>query len=112
MLGREAEGQAQFELAERIDPLGFEGSRVFGLVQSGQYEEVIREYLSAGPGPRSPLIYQLLATAFEVEEHFEEAIDATIDALTRCNEFARAEAIRTVGVRAAIKKYSNGTCKI
>ena len=104
VLGREAEGRAQFELAERVDPLGFEGSRVFGLVQSGRYDEVIREYLSAGRGPSSPLIYQLLATAFEVEEHFEEAIDATIDALTRCNEFARAEAIRTVWCSGGYKK--------
>ncbi|BCQ25805.1 winged helix-turn-helix domain-containing protein [Caballeronia sp. NK8] len=104
VLGREAEGRAQFELAERVDPLGFEGSRVFGLVQSGRHDEVIREYLSAGHGPSSPLIYQLLATAFEVEEHFEEAIDATIDALTRCNEFARAEAIRTVWCSGGYKK--------
>ncbi|SAL42523.1 winged helix-turn-helix domain-containing protein [Caballeronia humi] len=94
--GREVEGRAQFELAERVDPLGFEGSRVFGLVQSGRYDEVIREYLTSGHGPRSPLIYQLLATALEVRGHYEEAIDATIDALTRCNEFARAETIRTV----------------
>ncbi|SAK50314.1 two component heavy metal response transcriptional regulator [Caballeronia temeraria] len=94
--GREAEGRAQFELAEKVDPLGFEGSRVFGLVQSGRYDDVIREYLTSGHGPRSPLIYQLLATAFEVQGHYEEAIDATVDALTRCNEFARAERVRTI----------------
>jgi TolB-like protein len=96
VLGRDAEGQAQFERAEKTDPLGFEGSRVFGLVQSGRYEEVIREYLAAGQGNRSPLVYQLLATAFEVQGLYKEAVDATVDALTRCNEFARAETIQTV----------------
>jgi tetratricopeptide (TPR) repeat protein len=104
VLGREAEGRAQFERAERVDPLGFEGSRVFGLVQSGRYEEVIREYLSAGHGTRSPLIYQLLAIAFEVQGQYEEAVEATIDALTRCNEFARAETIRTVWDSGGYKK--------
>lgn len=89
VLGREAEGRAQFELAESVDPLGFEGSRVFGLIQSGRYEEVIREYLNSGHGNRSPLIYQLLATAFEVQGLYEEAIEATVDALTRCNELDR-----------------------
>jgi TolB-like protein len=96
VLGRDAEGRAQFERAERVDPLGCEGSRVFGLVQAGQFEEVIREYLSTSQGSRSPLICQLLATAFEVEGRYEEAIEATVDALTRCNEFARAETIRTL----------------
>ncbi|CAE6854265.1 Transcriptional regulator HilA [Paraburkholderia aspalathi] len=96
VLGREAEGRAQFELAESVDPLGFEGSRVFGLIQSGRYEEVIREYLNSGHGNRSPLIYQLLATAFEVQGLYEEAIEATVDALTRCNEFARAACIRAI----------------
>jgi TolB-like protein len=96
VLGREAEGRAQFERAERVDPMGFEGSRVFGLVQSGRYEEVIRECLNAGQGHRSPLVYQLLATAFEVRGQYEEAVEATVDALTRCNEFSRAECIRTL----------------
>jgi TolB-like protein len=96
VLGREAEGRAQFELAEKVDPLGFEGSRLLGLVHSGRYDEVIGEYLKAGHGNRSPLIYQLLATAFEVRGQYEEAIEATIDALTRCNEFTRASTIRTV----------------
>ncbi|QIE27254.1 hypothetical protein SBC1_53120 (plasmid) [Caballeronia sp. SBC1] len=96
VLGREAEGRAQFERAEKTDPLGFEGSRVFGLVQSGRYEEVVKEYLAAGHGNRSPLVYQLLATAFEVQGLYKEAIDASIEALTRCNEFARAERIQTV----------------
>lgn len=104
VLGREAEGRAQFERAERVDPLGFEGSRVFGLVQSGRYEEVIREYLSTGHGTRSPLIYQLLAIAFEVQGQYEEAVEATIDALTRCNEFARAETVRTVWDSGGYKK--------
>ncbi|MFM0392048.1 winged helix-turn-helix domain-containing protein [Paraburkholderia phytofirmans] len=96
VLGREAEGRAQFERAEKVDPLGFEGSRVFGLVQAGKYDEVIRECLHAGRGNRSPLVYQLLATAYEEQGQYEEAVDATIDALTRCGEFARAETIRTV----------------
>src|SRR5579859_5443264 len=82
--------------SESVDPLGFEGSRVFGLIQSGRYEEVIREYLDTGHGNRSPLIYQLLATAFEVQGRHEEAIEATVDALTRCNEFARAASIRAI----------------
>lgn len=94
VLGREAEGRAQFERAERADPLGFEGSRIFGLVQSGRYEEVTRDYLSAGHGNRSPLVYQLLAIAFEVRGDYERAVEATIDALTRCNEFTRAESVR------------------
>jgi tetratricopeptide (TPR) repeat protein len=96
VLGREAEGRAQFELAENVDPLGFEGSREFGLMQSGRYEEVIRDYLDAGHGNRSPLIYQLLATAFEVQGRYGEAMEATVDALTRCNEFARAASIRAI----------------
>jgi TolB-like protein/tetratricopeptide (TPR) repeat protein len=96
VVGREAEGQAQFARAEKTDPLGFEGSRIFGLVQSGRYEEVIKEYLAGGPSNHSPLVYQLLATAFEVQGLYKEAVDATVDALTRCNEFARAEAIQTV----------------
>jgi tetratricopeptide (TPR) repeat protein len=94
VLGREAEGRAQFERAERADPLGFEGSRIFGLVQSGRYEEVTRDYLSAGHGNRSPLVYQLLAIAFEVRGDYERAVEATVDALTRCNEFTRAESVR------------------
>ncbi|HEX7935707.1 MAG TPA: winged helix-turn-helix domain-containing protein [Paraburkholderia sp.] len=96
VLGREAEGRAQFERAEKADPLGFAGSRLFGLVQAGRYGEVINEFLAAGHGNRSPLVYQLLAIAFEVQGRYEEAVDATVDALTRCNEFARAESIRTV----------------
>ena len=96
VLGREAEGRAQFERAERFDPLGFEGSRVFGLVQSGRYEEVIREFLADGHGNRSSLIYQVLSIAFEAQGAYKEAVEATIDALTRCNDFARAEMIRTM----------------
>src|SRR5471032_1923893 len=95
VLGRESEGHAQFDRAERFDPLGFEGSRIFGLVQSGRYEEVIREFLAEGHGNRSSLIYQVLSIAFEAQGSYKEAVEATIDALTRCNEFARAEAIRT-----------------
>ncbi|MGV2293553.1 winged helix-turn-helix domain-containing protein [Trinickia sp. YCB016] len=96
VMGREAEGRAQFERAERIDPLGFEGSRVFGLVQAGRFEEVVSAYLAAGHGNRSPLVYQLMATAFEVLGLYKEAVEATVEALTRCNEFARAETVRTV----------------
>ena len=94
VLGREAEGRAQFERAERADPLAFEGSRIFGLVQSGRYDEVIRDYLSAGHGNRSPLVYQLLAIAFEVRGDYARAVEATVDALTRCNAFTRAESVR------------------
>ena len=104
VLGREAEGRAQFEHAEKVDPLGFEGSRVFGLVQAGRYEEVIQEYLKAGNGTRSPLSYQLLATAYEMRSQYENAVEATIDALTRCNEFARAETIRSVWDLGGYKK--------
>jgi TolB-like protein len=96
VLGREAEGRAQFERAERFDPLGFEGSRIFGMVQSGRFQEVIREFLADGRGNRSSLIYQVLSIAFEVQGMHKEAVEATLDALTRCNEFARAEMIRTV----------------
>jgi TolB-like protein len=96
VLGRDAEGRAHFERAERADPLGFEGSRVFGLVQAGRFDEVISAYLAAGHGNRSPLVYQLMATAFEVQGLYKEAVEATVEALTRCNEFARAESVRTV----------------
>jgi len=96
VLGRETEGRAQFERAERLDPLTFDGSRVFGLVLSGRYEEVTREFLTEGHGNRSSLIYQVLSIAFEAQGAYREAVEATVDALTRCNEFARAEMIRTV----------------
>jgi len=96
VLGRDAEGRAQFERAERADPMGCEGSRAFGLAQAGRYDEVIEECLSTCRGARSPLIYQLLATAFEVRGEYDKAVEATVDALTHCNEFARAEAIRAL----------------
>ena len=96
VLGRDAEGRAQFERAERADPMGCEGSRAFGLAQAGRYDEVIEECLSACRGSRSPLIYQLLAIAFEVRGEYDKAVEATVDALTHCNEFARAEAIRAL----------------
>jgi TolB-like protein len=96
VLGREPEARAQFERAEKFDPLGFDGSRVFGLVQSGKYDEVIREYFSVGHDNRSSLIYQVLAIALEVQGRYKEAVDATVEALTRCNEFSRAESILTV----------------
>lgn len=95
-LGRETEGRAQFERAERLDPLTFDGSRIFGLVLSGRYEEVTREFLTEGHGNRSPLIFQVLSIAFEAQGAYKEAVEATVDALTRCNDFARAEVIRTV----------------
>lgn len=47
-LGRETEGRAQFERAERLDPLTFDGSRIFGLVLSGRYEEVTRSFSRKG----------------------------------------------------------------
>jgi TolB-like protein len=95
VVGRESEATAQFERAERIDPLAFEGSRIFGRVLAGKYNEVVQEYLNEGRGDRSPLVYQVLATAFEVEGMYKEAVDATIEALTRCNAHARAEQIRS-----------------
>ncbi|SAL31479.1 two component heavy metal response transcriptional regulator [Caballeronia udeis] len=94
-LGRETEGRAQFERAERLDPLTFEGSRIFGLVLAGRYQEVTREFLTEGHGNRSSLVYQMLSIAFEAQGSYKEAVEATVEALTRCNEFARAELIRT-----------------
>jgi tetratricopeptide (TPR) repeat protein len=73
-------------------------------VQAGKYDEVIRECLNAGHGNRSPLVYQLLATAYEEQGQYEEAVEATVDALTRCGEFARAETIRTVWDSGGYKK--------
>ena len=55
---------------------------------------MIRDYLAAGHGNRSPLVYQLLSIAFEVRGDFERAVEATVDALTRCNAFARAGRVR------------------
>lgn len=92
-VGRDSEGHAAMTRAERIDPLGFQGSRAFGLVLSGKHEEVVREYFAPGRNERSPLVYQLLATAFEVKELFKEAVDATCEALIRCDEPARATTI-------------------
>lgn len=92
--GRDAEGRAQFERAERADPVGFEGSRVFGLVQSGQYDEAIAEYSLHDRRAHSPLVHQLVATAFEIRGLYEDAVEATVEALFCTNAFARAEKIR------------------
>jgi DNA-binding winged helix-turn-helix (wHTH) protein/Tfp pilus assembly protein PilF len=92
--GRDAEGRAQFERAERADPIGFEGSRVFGLVQSGQYDEAIAEYCLHEGRAHSPLVHQLVATAFEIRGLYEEAVEATVEALFCSNAFGRAEKIR------------------
>jgi hypothetical protein len=42
----------------------------------------------------SPLAYQVLATAFEVKKHYAQAVDATVEALVRCGQHARAATIR------------------
>jgi len=93
-VGREAEGHALMKRAEKIDPLAFQGSRAFGLILAGAHEAVVKEYFAPEKGERSPLIYQILAMAFELKGLFKESIDATTEALACCNEHARAEAIR------------------
>ena len=92
--GRRAEGDAAMERAERIDPLAFQGSRAFGMVMSGRHADVVSEYLSPGHMEHPPLVYQLLATAFEVKKLYPQAVDATVEALVRCNQHARAATIR------------------
>ncbi len=94
-IGREPEGHAQLKRAEQIDPLAFKGSRAFGLVMAGRHDEVMKEYFSGERSERSPLIYQLLATAFEIKGLFKEAVEATTEALASCGAHARAQAIRT-----------------
>ncbi|MEM5325492.1 winged helix-turn-helix domain-containing protein [Paraburkholderia sp. JHI2823] len=92
--GRRAEGDAAMERAERIDPLAFQGSRAFGMVMSGRHAEVVNEYLAPGHMEHPPLVYQLLATAFEVKKLYAQAVDATVEALEHCNQHARATTIR------------------
>jgi DNA-binding winged helix-turn-helix (wHTH) protein/tetratricopeptide (TPR) repeat protein len=92
--GRRAEGDAAMERAERIDPLAFQGSRAFGMVMSGRHAEVVNEYLAPGHMDHPPLVYQLLATAFEVKKLYPQAVDATVEALERCSQHARAATIR------------------
>jgi DNA-binding winged helix-turn-helix (wHTH) protein/tetratricopeptide (TPR) repeat protein len=92
--GRTAEGHVAMAHAEKIDPLAFQGSRAFGMVLAGQHAQVVSEYLSPGHMEHSPLVYQVLATAFEVKKLFAQAVDATMEALVRCNLHARAAAIR------------------
>ena len=55
----------------------------------------MREYFAGKRKERSPLIYQVLATAFEIKGLFRESVDAMVEALTACNHDARAEAIQT-----------------
>jgi TolB-like protein len=93
-IGRDAEGHALMKRAEKLDPLAFQGSRAFGLILAGDHEQVVREYLLRPADERSPLIYQILTTAFEVKGLFKESVDATVEALIRCNELARAQTIR------------------
>lgn len=93
-MGRRAEGDAAMERAERIDPLAFQGARAFGMVLSGKHAQVVSEYLSPGHLEHPPLVYQLLATAFEVKKLFAEAVDATVEALVSCGQQTRATAIR------------------
>ena len=51
------------------------------------------------------IVEQILFTSIDLKAPIPpQAIDATIDALTRCNEFARAEAIRTVWCSGGYKK--------
>jgi TolB-like protein len=92
--GRRMESDAAMERAERIDPLAFQGSRAFGMVLSGKHAEVVSEYLAPGHVEHPPLVYQLLATAFEVKRLFAQAVDATVEALVSCGLQVRASAIR------------------
>jgi tetratricopeptide (TPR) repeat protein len=93
-IGREAEGHALIKRAEKLDPLAFQGARAFGLILSGAHEQAVREYFSRAAAERSPLIYQILATAFEVKGLVKQSVEATVEALVCCNELARAQAIR------------------
>ncbi len=92
--GRRAESDAAAGRAERIDPLAFQGSRAFGMVLAGQHAQVVSDYLSPGHREHPPLLYQLLAIAFEVKKLYAQAVDATLEALVRCGQHARAAAIR------------------
>ncbi|MFX1671439.1 winged helix-turn-helix domain-containing protein [Paraburkholderia sp. A2WS-5] len=92
--GRHAEGQVAMARAEKIDPHAFQGSRAFGMVLAGQHAQVVSEYLSPGHMEHSPLVYQVLATAFEVKKLFAQAVDATAEALDCCNLHARSAAVR------------------
>jgi DNA-binding winged helix-turn-helix (wHTH) protein len=92
--GRDAEGHAQMDRAEQIDPLAFQGSRAFGLVLAGKYEEVVAQYFSGSRAECSPLIYQMLATAFEVKGLFKEAVEATLQALEMSGDPQRAQTLR------------------
>ena len=92
-VGRDAEGHAQMLRAEKIDPAAFLGSRAFGLILAGRHEEVVREYFTGEKSGRSPLIYQVLATAFEVTSLFRESVDAMVEALSACDQHARAAEI-------------------
>lgn len=92
--GRRAEGEVEMARAERIDPLAFQGSRAFGMILAGRHEEVVSDYLAPGHMDYSPLAYQVLATAFEVKKLHAQAVDATVEALVRCNLHARAATIR------------------
>ncbi|WP_322068616.1 winged helix-turn-helix domain-containing protein [Paraburkholderia bannensis] len=92
--GRRAEGEVEMARAEHIDPLAFQGSRAFGMILAGRHEEVVSDYLAPGHMEHSPLAYQLLATAFEVKRLHAQAVDATVEALVRCNLHARAATIR------------------
>jgi len=91
--GRRAESVAAMERAERIDPLAFQGSRAFGMVLAGKHAQVVSEYLAPGHIEHPPLVYQLLATAFEVKRLFAHAVDATVEALAACGQQGRAAAI-------------------
>jgi DNA-binding winged helix-turn-helix (wHTH) protein/tetratricopeptide (TPR) repeat protein len=106
---RRAEGDAAMARAERIDPLAFQGSRAFGMVLAGKHAEIVSEYLSPGHVDHPPLVYQLLATAFEVKKLFPQAVAATVEALVRCGEHARAATIRAQweagGYRAVLQWY-------
>lgn len=92
--GRHAEGQVEMARAEKIDPLAFQGSRAFGMILAGQHAQVVSEYFAPGHMEHSPLVYQVLATAFEVKKLFAQAVDATVEALERCNLPIRSTTVR------------------
>ncbi|MEX3633825.1 winged helix-turn-helix domain-containing protein [Paraburkholderia sp. BR14320] len=93
-LGRDAEGQVLKKRAEQVDPFAFQGSRAFDLILSGNHQQAMRECFSRATDERAPLMYQLIATAFEVKGLLKESVDATVEALIRCNELPRSQTIR------------------
>ena len=109
-LGRVAEAREQSDLSERLDPLGFRGSRAIGLFWAGRYDEAITEFHAVTAyDDVPPLILQIMAMALEITGRYGEAVAATVQSLVTCGEPARAERIdalwRDGGYAAVLRFY-------